>query len=175
VIAGDVEFCASVERSITETLLNPLAPGQLRADVAAMRRRMLDEIGSEGVWDLKHQRGGLIDIEFIAQHLQLLHAPRHPDILAPNTMAALARLIERGLIGPADAQLLMPACRLYHRLTQLLRLCLSGTFRPETSLPGLAALVASACGTPDLRTAEAMLADMQAGIAQAFDRLVGPP
>jgi [glutamine synthetase] adenylyltransferase / [glutamine synthetase]-adenylyl-L-tyrosine phosphorylase len=175
VIAGDTEFCARVERSITEILLNPLAPVQLRADVAAMRRRMLDEIGSEGVWDLKHQRGGLIDIEFITQHLQLLYAARHPDILASNTMAALARLIEHGLIGAADAQLLMPACRLYHRLTQLLRLCLSGTFRPETSLPGLATLVASAIGTPDLRTAEAMLADMQAGIAQAFDRLVGVP
>ena len=175
VIAGDKEFCASVERSITKILLRPLAPAQLRADVAAMRRRMLDEIGSDGVWDLKHQRGGLIDIEFIAQYLQLLHAARHPEIIASNTMAALARLVERGLIGAADAQVLLPACRLYHRLTQLLRLCLSGSFRPETSWPGLATLVASALGTPDLRTSEALLADMQAGIAQAFDRLVGPP
>jgi [glutamine synthetase] adenylyltransferase / [glutamine synthetase]-adenylyl-L-tyrosine phosphorylase len=175
VIAGDGDFCARVERSITEILLKPLAPAQLTADVAAMRRRMLDEIGSDGVWDLKHHRGGLIDIEFIAQHLQLLHAARYPDILATNTMAALARLVQRGLIGAADAQVLLPACRLYHRLTQLLRLCLSGSFSPEKALPGLAALVASAIGTPDLRTAEALLADMQGGIAQAFDRLVGRP
>jgi hypothetical protein len=56
-----------------------------------------------------------------------------------------------------------------------LRLCLSGSFRPETSLPGLTALVASAMGTPDLRTAEATLADMQAGIAEIFDRLIGIP
>jgi glutamate-ammonia-ligase adenylyltransferase len=175
VIAGDGKFCASVERSIAEILLKPLAPAQLRADVAAMRRRMLDEIGSDGVWDLKHQRGGLIDIEFIAQHLQLLHAAHQPEILAPNTMAALGFLADRGLIGAADAQVLLPACRLYHRLTQLLRLCLSGSFKPDTALPGLAALVASAMGTPDLRTAEALLADMQAGIAEIFDRLIGPP
>jgi hypothetical protein len=54
-----------------------------------------------------------------------------------------------------------------------LRLCMSGRFRPESAWPGLAALIASAAGTPDLRTAEALLADMQAGIAQGFDRLIG--
>jgi glutamate-ammonia-ligase adenylyltransferase len=175
VIAGDSEFCARVERSIAESLLRPLVPVQLRADVAAMRRRMLDEIGSSGVWDLKHQRGGLIDIEFIAQYLQLLHAARHPGILAQNTLAALAALAERGLTGQADAQSLLKACRLYHRLTQLLRLCMSGGFRPESALPGLAALITSAAGTPDLRTTEALLVDMQAEIAQVFDRLIGPP
>jgi glutamate-ammonia-ligase adenylyltransferase len=175
VIAGDREFRATVERAITESLLSPIVETQLRADVSAMRRRMLDEIGSHGVWDLKHQRGGLIDIEFIAQYLQLLHAARRPGILDPNTMAALAAVADRGLIGPPDAQALLQACRLYHRLTQLLRLCMSGTFKPESALPGLASLVASAAGAPDLRTAEALLADMQAAIAEIFDRLIGPP
>jgi glutamate-ammonia-ligase adenylyltransferase len=175
VIAGDVEFCRLVEVAVAEALRRPLPSPELRADVASMRRRMLDEIGSKGVWDLKHQRGGLIEVEFIAQYLQLLHAATDPGILNTNTLAALAVAAERRLIGKAEAELLLHAGRLYHRLTQLLRLCLAGEFRPETALPGLAALIASAAGTPDLASAEALLIDHQTGVAEVFDALIGRP
>ena len=48
-------------------------PDGTRADIAEMRQRILDEHGSDDVWDLKHARGGLVEVEFIAQGLQLLH------------------------------------------------------------------------------------------------------
>ena len=51
------------------------------------------------IWDLKYAPGGLVDIEFIAQTLQLVHAPALPDILDTNTIAALEKLREAGLLG----------------------------------------------------------------------------
>ena len=51
-----------------------------------MRRLMLREQGSGGVWDVKRVRGGLVELEFIAQTLQLIHAARHPEVLDTNTL-----------------------------------------------------------------------------------------
>jgi glutamate-ammonia-ligase adenylyltransferase len=57
-------------------------------------------------------------------------------------------------------------------LTQLLRLCVTGSFNPQQSVPGLRKLLSSAAGTPDIDHAEALLADTQAEVARIFDRLV---
>ena len=62
----------------------------------------------------------------------------------------------------------------YHRLTQMLRLCLDGPYEPGKALPALNLLVANAAVAPDIRAAEALLADTQGEVARLFDRLVGP-
>jgi [glutamine synthetase] adenylyltransferase / [glutamine synthetase]-adenylyl-L-tyrosine phosphorylase len=66
------------------------------------------------------------------------------------------------------------AGQLYSRLTQLLRLCVSGRFDPAAAPEGLRRLVAQAAEAPDFNTAEATVADAQARVAQVFDRLLGP-
>jgi glutamate-ammonia-ligase adenylyltransferase len=172
VVAGNLDFRKTVERSIREALLRKSHDQILRADVVDMRRRMLRELGSTGVWDLKHARGGLVEIEFIAQFLQLLHAAENPDLLEQNTLAALTAASRHRLLAHEDAHTLLNACRLYHRLTQLLRLCVTGSFNPQQSVPGLRKLLSSAAGTPDIDHAEALLADTQAEVARIFDRLV---
>ncbi len=48
--------------------------GRIRADAAAMRARMLRDLPPEGPWDVKLRAGGQIEVEFIAQVLQLIHA-----------------------------------------------------------------------------------------------------
>ena len=57
-----------------------------------MRARIEKEKGTRDIWDLKQVRGGLVDLEFIAQHLQLVHAADHPTVLNQNTVAALQNL-----------------------------------------------------------------------------------
>jgi glutamate-ammonia-ligase adenylyltransferase len=136
---------------------------------------MLNDIGSKGAWDIKHERGGLVEIEFIAQYLQIVHAAKNPQILAQNTFAGLAALAENHLLATEDARLLEQACRLYHRLTQLLRLCITGDFRPDEAIPGLRQLLSSAAGAPDLQRTEALLADTQVQVARLFDRILGRP
>ncbi|HYM99774.1 MAG TPA: bifunctional [glutamine synthetase] adenylyltransferase/[glutamine synthetase]-adenylyl-L-tyrosine phosphorylase, partial [Aestuariivirgaceae bacterium] len=174
VVAGDDEFCATVDREIAQALSQAPDAAVARADVVDMRRRMLSDIGSKGTWDLKHERGGLVEIEFIAQYLQIIHGA-HPQILKQNTLAALAALAGSRLLASEDARILEQACRLYHRLTQLLRLCIAGEFRPDEAIPGLRQLLSSAAGAPDLQRAEALLADTQIQVAHLFDRIIGRP
>ena len=159
----------------------------IRSAIAAPReadRTIADGLGharpdAEGESALRlvgHQarRGGLIDIEFIAQTLLIVHSAAYPDILHRSTLPALARLAEHGLIDAADARILEHAGALYQRLTQILRLCVSGTYVPATAPAGLNRLVSNACSVPDIASAEALLAETQADVAGLFARLVGP-
>ena len=50
-----------------------------------MRRAIALEKGEDDVWDLKYAAGGMVDIDFIAQYLQLVHAADQPDILDVST------------------------------------------------------------------------------------------
>jgi glutamate-ammonia-ligase adenylyltransferase len=175
VVAGDDDFVPIVRQAIDEALREPRDEALVRADVLDMRRRMIAELGAKGPWDIKHERGGLVEIEFIAQYLMILHPASEPAILDSGTLAALSALAEQRRIAAADAQRLEGACRLYQRLTQLLRLTVSGPFRPEEAVPGLRELISSAAGVPDIARAEALLADTQGDMAGIFDKIIGRP
>src|SRR3546814_4235830 len=99
---------------------------QLVMDVAHMRARMAKEHRGQSPWYIKHRRGGLVDIEFIAQYLQLLHAAENPDILAPNTAEALAKLATAGLLDRSVADDLVGTLRLWRRLQSVVRLTMEG-------------------------------------------------
>ena len=106
------------------------------ADVVEMRGAIAQEKGDSDRWDLKYAAGGLVDLEFIAQYLQLVHAARTPDILDTSTARVLDKAWRLGLLRAEDAEVLRPAVRLYHDLTQILRLCLSGPVRPQGGSAG---------------------------------------
>jgi glutamate-ammonia-ligase adenylyltransferase len=138
-----------------------------------MRARMDRERPGKGVWDLKLAPGGLVDIEFAAQALMLREAARGVDAISPNTGAALAALKRVGALGADDALALEAAWRLYSDLTQVLRICVDGTFEPEAQSGRLKALLASTGAAPNFDTLEARLAAVQGDIRGRFQRLVG--
>ena len=113
------------------------------------------EKGEGARWDLKYAAGGLIDLEFIAQYLQLVHAAEHPDILDTSTARVLDKAWRLGLLPAEDADVLRPAAQLYHNLTQILRLCLSGPFDPKTAGAGLLGLLCRAADLPNFATLDA--------------------
>ena len=172
VVAGDSSFCGVVERAITHALCQRRDPEATRIDVLDMRRRMWTELGSSGLWDLKHERGGLIDVEFVAQYLAIAHASAHSSLLEPNTGRALEVAHRLGLLKTGDFETLRNACRLYQRLTQVVRLCVGKNF--SAFFPrGLQRLLAAAAESPDHAAAEARIADSQAEVRRIFSRLIG--
>jgi glutamate-ammonia-ligase adenylyltransferase len=173
-VCGDPGLMAELSARISRVLAEPRDATQVKADVVDMRKLMLREQGSGGVWDVKRARGGLVELEFIAQTLQLIHAAHHPEVLDTNTLAALEKLNRAGLLADGDHVALKRAGLLYHRITQMLRLCLDGPYDPGKTLPALNMLVANSAVAPDIRAAEALLADTEAEVALLFDRLVGP-
>jgi glutamate-ammonia-ligase adenylyltransferase len=142
-------------------------------DVIEMRRAIATEKGDTDRWNLKYAAGGLIDIEFIAQYLQLVHAAENPEILDTATARVLDQAWRLGLLEPEDAEVLRRAARLYHDLTQILHLCLPGSFDPEAESAGLGGLLARAADVPDFAMLDAFLAETQTRVRASFARILG--
>ena len=98
-IVGDAGLGETVQK-IAERMINSGDPQQRTQDILDMRRRLLREKPSQGQWDLKMRRGGLIDLEFITQHAILTSEPYQK--LMPSLEAAHLQLQESG-VWSADA------------------------------------------------------------------------
>jgi [glutamine synthetase] adenylyltransferase / [glutamine synthetase]-adenylyl-L-tyrosine phosphorylase len=105
-----------------------------RAEIHHVRMRMERELGREGPGriHLKFGAGGLVDVEFLVQVLQLTHGARHGTLRTPSTRLGLARLGELGLLPDATARGLLEAYGFLRRLLRSLRL---GQVRPADCLP----------------------------------------
>jgi glutamate-ammonia-ligase adenylyltransferase len=172
VISSSPAFRARIERVIQNILTRRRDARLIASDVAEMRRAIALEKGEQDIWDLKHAAGGMVDIDFIAQYLQLVHAADKPDILSVNTQQALDNAQRLGVLSLPDAEILRPAARLYHDLTQILRLCVSDKFKPETAGDDLLPVMARAGDAPDFSALEARVRDTQADVRGVFLRLM---
>ena len=172
VITGPAPLRRQINDAIGEVLCSPRDRAKVAADVRTMRAKIADEKGSADLWDLKHVRGGLIDLEFIAQFLQIVSAAEHLDVLDQNTELALSKLSAAGVLSPGDAEILVPAARLYHTLTQVLRLCLDKPFAADEAPRALKDLLARASDMPDFPSLEASLKETLASVHAASDRIV---
>ncbi len=173
VVAASPAFKARIEGVISDILQRPRDAVLLAGDVVEMRGAIAKEKGDKERWDLKYAAGGLVDIEFIAQYLQLAHAERQPDILDTSTARVLDKAWALRVLAVEDAEVLRPAVQLYHDLTQILRLCLPGPFDPKTAGAGLLRLLARAADVPDFATLDATLIETQAKVRESFVRILG--
>jgi glutamate-ammonia-ligase adenylyltransferase len=89
-----------------------------------MRDRMESEIGKESTRgkNPKVGRGGIVDVEFAVQFLQLAHGHAHPSVLTPSTPQALRRLREAGLLRDAPCQALREGYEFHRRLALRMRI-----------------------------------------------------
>jgi glutamate-ammonia-ligase adenylyltransferase len=172
VISGPEELRTRIEKAIAETILKKRDTARIAADVADMRARLAKERQSENPWELKHVRGGLVDIEFICQYLQLVHAHEHPAIRHTHTRTALSRIAEERLLPAETADMLVRAISLNHNLTQVIRVCVEGVFDPADAPTGLKFRLARAGDAPDFATLEADLLDSQRRVREAFKSIV---
>jgi glutamate-ammonia-ligase adenylyltransferase len=175
IVAASPAFAARVESTIRNVLCRARDAQSVAADVAEMREAIATEKGDSEKWDLKYVAGGLIDIEFIAQYLQLVHAADKPEILDTSTARVLEKAWRLGVLTTEEAEVLRPAVRLYHDLTQILRLCLPGPFDPKTATPGLTRLLARAADVPDFATLDAFIGETQGKVRASFRRILGAP
>jgi glutamate-ammonia-ligase adenylyltransferase len=172
VLSGPPDLKQEIESTIGDVLRRPRDRARLATDVREMRAKIETEKGTKDIWELKQVRGGLVDIEFLTQFLQVVNAHQHPDVLDRNTAVGLAKLAQGGVLSPGDSEILLPAIKLYHTLTQVLRLCLDKPFVPAEAPRGLKELLARASDMPDFPTLEASLKDTLVAVHDAFERIV---
>src|SRR5208282_1503359 len=124
VITGDPELGHEVEAARQEFVYGRgLTPDEV-GQIAAMRRRMQNEIGAEDKTrlNIKQGHGGLVDVEFLAQMMALGHGHRHPELRVRDTMGLLQALDRLQLLAPADAAVLEAGYRFLSRLEIRLRI-----------------------------------------------------
>lgn len=172
VIAGPPALSERVEADIRNVLTAHRDRAKIAADIRSMRERIEAEKATTDIWDLKQVRGGLVDLEFIAQHLQLVFAADHPSILDQTTLVTLDTAASEGLISPEDHRRLASAGQLLHNLTQILRLTLEGPFNPATAPKGLRSLLVRAAGLASFEELEQKLKQSLADVRDAFERLI---
>lgn len=122
-IAGDRELGRAYMDMISPMVWSAASRPGFVEDVQAMRRRVVAHIpAGEAERELKLGRGGLRDIEFSVQLLQLVHGRTDRRLRSGNTLEALAALSEHGYVGRTDAAGLKEAYRFLRRLEHLLQL-----------------------------------------------------
>lgn len=125
-VAGDPELGAEYVEAVSPLVWQAADRENFVADVQKMRRRVVDTIPADRVdREIKLGPGGLRDVEFAVQLLQLVHGRNDPALRSGSTLEALGALADGGYVGRVDASQLDDAYRflraMEHRI-QLYRL-----------------------------------------------------
>src|SRR5690606_7532568 len=96
----------------------------------------------------------------------------HPEVLDQTTYNSFEKLREAGLLSAGHADVLLPATRLLHNLTQILRICSDGRFDRDSAPLGLKELLARAGDTPNFAILEEHLAVTLKAVDELFTQVV---
>jgi glutamate-ammonia-ligase adenylyltransferase len=101
----------------------PFSADDLRS-LRQMKRRAEQDVARRGLSDreIKRGRGGIRDIEFTIQLLQLVHGPGDPELRSPSTLTVLGEMATAGYVDPSDSERLADAFRFLRRLEDRLQL-----------------------------------------------------
>jgi glutamate-ammonia-ligase adenylyltransferase len=151
--AGDAEIGVQFEAIREQVLTMPREAAPLAAEIAAMRERVfVGHPNRTTLFDLKHDRGGMVDIEFIVQFWVLLYAAEHPEMVRNTGNIALLRNVSGfGLMSEEEAQTVGNAYRTYRKMQHKLRLD----------------------GMEKARAAPEGVAEEQAAVLRLWDRVFG--
>ncbi len=123
-VCGDSAISAAFEKIRIDVLAQTRELDSLRAEVVSMRQKMRDgHPNKSGLFDLKHDIGGIVDVEFIVQYLVLGYAAKHPQMTGNiGNLALLNLAAELDLIPPDLAAEVVGAYRSFRARQHALRL-----------------------------------------------------
>ncbi|HZY12374.1 MAG TPA: bifunctional [glutamine synthetase] adenylyltransferase/[glutamine synthetase]-adenylyl-L-tyrosine phosphorylase [Beijerinckiaceae bacterium] len=171
-IGGDATLRDDARAAIGTTLRVPRDPRRTAGEAAEMRVLIEKEKGAGSKFDLKLMPGGIIDIEFIAQYLTLIHAHSCPDFLQTETAAKFVAALRGRYVLPAEGETLTHAYALYARFTQMQRLTLGSDADPRMAAEGVKRRLAEALDVPDFQRVEAQIAETAAHVRAFFQKLL---
>ncbi|SNB47667.1 bifunctional [glutamate--ammonia ligase]-adenylyl-L-tyrosine phosphorylase/[glutamate--ammonia-ligase] adenylyltransferase [Geobacter sp. DSM 9736] len=124
VVLGEPGLREEIERIICETVYGGSADDAVRREIHRLRMRMEVELGREreGMYNIKTGRGGIVDVEFIVQYLQLKHGRETPGIRSANTLIALKGIRTAGILAEAECEILLTGYKFLRRLENRLRI-----------------------------------------------------
>ena len=177
VVAGPPSLRRQVTQAIDRAIRRQQEPAQILANATSMRERMMRDLRPHGPWDVKLRVGGLVDVEFIAQALQLVHVSEPEFRRSQTTQTALRRLGKSGAIAAPDMKLLIAAERLWRTVQGMLRITVGrveAAILPEASAIPLLRAAAEA-GLPAVDTSDLLQKsdDIAQQVRTMFEHYVG--
>jgi glutamate-ammonia-ligase adenylyltransferase len=124
-IGGDPVLCRRFEAVRAAVLCKAVRRETLRKDVLEMRQRMRRELAQAdpACFDIKHDPGGIADIEFLVQYWVLASAAEHPELVAySDNIRQLEGLSHAGLVDPQTAESLKETYIVYRTILHHLSL-----------------------------------------------------
>jgi len=178
VVCGPAELTKKIDELNRQIVYGRELPENLAAEIRRLRERMESEIAKEGVdhFNIKTGRGGMVDVEFIVQYLQLRHGAACAELQGHNTLAALHVLQQTGLLAAADFATLLQGYEFLRRLENKLRLIHDESISALSGEPAYLRKLAQRLGYPDRpqRADEIFLAEyrqMTTGIRAVFEQV----
>lgn len=171
-VIGPAGFSATIESVIRSALERQVDERKLRSDILEMHILVHATKETKNPWHIKEVRGGLIDVEFIAQYLMLRHARTHPAVVHTTTADALHQLNAANLLATADFKVLSDALSFYKALQQATRIACPPGPLPESIPNALAAQLPAMVGEEGLSAIEAKLRRLQKAVCVTFKRLL---
>jgi len=139
-VTGDINMARRFEQIRSEVLARPRSEAQLKQDVVDMRQRMRKELSSTdpGLFDLKQDTGGIVDIEFMVQYLVLLKSCKYKELLKwTDIVRLLETLKETNIINDHVAHILKVAYLTYRSSVHQLSLQEKPAKVPENKFRGM--------------------------------------
>lgn len=174
-VAGDRSLGDDVMDVVGASVRRERDTDELILAVADMRQRIAKEHGKDSIWASKNVRGGLVDIEFMAQYLMLRHTHRHPDVVSNNTADAFERMGAAGCIDADFAKDMAAAARLWQQVQALLRLTVGEDFEEEGAPDALIRTLVRVAGLNNLTELKQLLTKTAAGVMANYDRIIENP
>lgn len=123
-VCGPPAFVAKVQQTISRLTFERPLPDDLQSEIYRLRGRMEKEIAKEkaDLVNIKTGRGGMVDVEFITQYLQLKHAGNIRQLRIQNTINLLGCMVEHDILPQEDGETLVSGYKYLRRLENKLRL-----------------------------------------------------
>jgi len=180
-VTGPDWFAKRIDEVNQAQVYEKPVPDTLRNEIYRLRGRMESEIAKESAdhFNIKTGRGGMVDVEFLAQYLQILHGGKHPELRCANTLDLLDALEEKGILSFADHAELSTGYAFLRRLENKLRLVHDQSISELSGDRTYLEKLARRLGYPErpMRPDQAFLADYRnttEKIRTIFERFLGP-
>jgi glutamate-ammonia-ligase adenylyltransferase len=173
-VAGDEGLAAEFLEMIQPFRFPPLLSADVLREVAAVKDRIEKEVVGEDELErnVKLGRGGIREIEFVAQSLQILHAGRLPFLQTAQTLACLAKLAQYQLLTDEDAQQLDAAYRFLRDVEHRLQMEENQQTHTIPTDPQAQLRLARLMGFASLAEFEAALQLHTGNVRRVYDRLL---
>lgn len=180
VVFGELSLSLSIDAVTRQSVFGHSIDEEGRREIHRLRMRMEHEIAKEGegTYNIKTGRGGMVDVEFIAQYLQLRHGCRYPELRYPNTVTTLKEVRALQLLNQHDADILINGYKFLRKLENRLRLLHDHSINDLAGDPRYLDKLARRLGyDPKLRhPGQALIKDYEAtteAIRDVYERTLG--